>query len=88
MHYTGKECDVSPYTDEYESIKSVPIVQAATAYNVPETGETVILIFNEAIWMGSKMENTLVNPNQLRVYGIKVHDNPFDPAPFHVDGGQ
>ena len=25
IHYTGRECNVSPYTDTYESIKSVPI---------------------------------------------------------------
>jgi hypothetical protein len=65
MHHTGKECDVSPYTEAYEAIKSVPIVQAATAYNNTETGETTILILNEAIWMGGQMEHMLVNPNQL-----------------------
>ena len=31
MHYTGRECDVSPYTEEYKPIQDVPIVQAATA---------------------------------------------------------
>ena len=29
---TGQECDVSPYTDEYVSIKKVPIILAATAW--------------------------------------------------------
>ena len=72
MHYTGKECDVTPYTDAYEAIKSVPIVQAATAYEDAETGETTILIFNKAIWMGTKLSHTLVNPNQLRAYGVTV----------------
>ena len=66
MHYTGKECDISPYTEAYEAIKSVPIVQAATAYGDTETGETTILIMNEAIWMGDQMDHTLVNPNQLQ----------------------
>jgi hypothetical protein len=66
IHHTGQECDVSPYTDTYESIKSVPIVQAATAYDNPETGETYVLTLNQAIWMGDKMSHTLVNPNQLR----------------------
>ena len=28
---TGQECDVSPYTDEYEGTKNVPIVSAATS---------------------------------------------------------
>jgi hypothetical protein len=84
IHFTGKECDVMPYTDTYEAIKSVPIVKAGTAYSHPETGETFILVFNEAIWMGDKMDHTLVNPNQLRSFGIKVQDNPFDSAPTYV----
>jgi hypothetical protein len=65
MYYTGKECDVSPYTEAYKAIKSVPIVQAATGYGNRDTGETTILILNEAIWMGDQMEHTLINPNQL-----------------------
>ena len=32
MHYTGRECDVSPYTQEYKPIQDVPIVQAATVW--------------------------------------------------------
>ena len=49
MNYTGKNCDVSPYTNAHEAIKIVPIVQAATAYTNPETGETKILILDESI---------------------------------------
>jgi hypothetical protein len=52
IHFTGKECDVSPCTETYEAIKSAPIVQAATAYDNPATGETTIFILNEAMWMG------------------------------------
>ena len=44
IHFTGKECDIAPYTDEYKTIKVVPIVQEAIAYDNPETGETTILI--------------------------------------------
>jgi hypothetical protein len=84
MYYTGKECDVSPYTEAYEAIKSVPIVQAATAYNNRDTGETTILILNKAIWMEDQMEHTLINPNQLLAYGITMQDNPFDPAPIFI----
>jgi hypothetical protein len=84
MNYTGKDCDVSPYTEAYKAIKSVPIVQAATAYDNRDTGETTILILNKAIWMGDQMEHTLINPNQLRAYGITVQNNPFDPAPIFI----
>jgi hypothetical protein len=48
MHFTDKVCDASPCTDTYEAIKSVPIVQTATAFDHPDAGETTILILNEA----------------------------------------
>ena len=32
MQYSGREFDVSPYTDAYEAIKSVPIATAGTAW--------------------------------------------------------
>ena len=84
MHYTNKECDVSPYRDDYAPVRNVPIVQAATAYTSPYTSQTYILIFNEALWMGDTMDYTLVNPNQLRHFGIKVQDDPTSDAPIHI----
>ena len=72
LQYTGKECDVSPYRDDYESVSNVPIVHAATAWQSPHTGQTYILVFHEALWMGGHMEHSLVNPNQLRHFGTKI----------------
>ena len=43
-----------------------------------------LLIFHESLWMGNKMDHTLVNPNQLRVYGISVQHNPFDAKPLSI----
>ena len=60
------------------------MVQEATAYNNPETGETTILMLNEAIWMGETMDHTLVKPKQLRAYGMKDQDNPFSEAPILI----
>ena len=76
LHYTGKECSVAPYREDYGSVPNVPIVQAATGWQSPHTGQTYILVFNEALWMGESMQHTLVNPNQLRHNGVKVQDNP------------
>ena len=36
IQYSGRECDVSPYTDAYEAIKSVPIATAGTAWTSTE----------------------------------------------------
>ena len=83
IHYS-RECDVSPYTDAYESIKSVPIARAGTAWTSPVSGVTYILVFNEGLWMGDKMDHTLINPNQMRHFGIKVQDNPYDDAPLYL----
>ena len=78
LAFTGRECDVSPYNDTYQSIKGVPIVTGATAYTCQTTGDTLILVFHEALWMGDTMDHSLLNPNQLRHYGVKVQDNPYD----------
>ena len=77
LGYTGRECEVSPYTDQYESIKGVPIVRGATGYTDPKTGERYILVFNEALWMGDQLKHSLFNPNQLRHFGCLVEDNPY-----------
>lgn len=50
--YTGEHCDVTPYTDEYKPITNVPIVNASTAYTNLDTGETLILRFNQVLWYG------------------------------------
>ena len=85
LHYTGRECDVMPYSDTYESIKGVPIVTAATAWTCQDSGETYILVFHEGLWMGESMPNTLINPNQLRAYGCTVQDNPYCGSPLYLE---
>ena len=34
--------------------------------------------------MGDKMEHTLVNPNQMRLFGITVQDNPVCESPLYL----
>ena len=84
MNYTNRACNVMPYTDSYEPIKDVPVVQGATGYTNPKTGQSYILVFNEALWMGDHMDHSLLNPNQLRHYGTIVQDNPYDTVQTHI----
>ena len=84
LNYTGKECDVSAYQDDYTPVQNVPIVTAATAWQSHETGQTYILVFHEALWMGDSMQDTLINPNQLRHYGTNVQDNPMPNYPLSI----
>ena len=84
LQYTGKECDLSPYCDYYESIKGVPIVNAETAWHSSDTGQTYILILHEALFMGDTLDHTLVNPNQLYHYGNRVQDNSMSEIPLSI----
>lgn len=34
--------------------------------------------------MADHLENTLLNPNQLRHYGTTVQDNPYDATPLGI----
>ena len=46
MSYTGRICDVSPYSDEYKPITGVPIVKATTIWQSEYTGQEHLLILN------------------------------------------
>jgi hypothetical protein len=65
-------------------MRNVPIVTGATAITNTATGETTILVFNEAIWMGDRLDHSLLNPNQLRHHGVVVQDNPYDTQSLHI----
>ena len=48
LNFSERICDVMPYSDTYQPIVDIPIVQAATGYTTPD-GSQYILVFNEAI---------------------------------------
>ena len=81
LEYTDQLVNVSAFTDIHETFNDVPIVTAATAYDDPADGTTYILILNQAIYMGDKISNTLLCPNQMRFYGIIMDDVPLHLAP-------
>ena len=80
LSMTRRMADVFPYdSNNYQPIHNVPIVTAATAYDDPNTGTTYILVLNECLYYGMKLEHSLFNPNQLRQFGVDVWDNAYDP---------
>ena len=72
VYSTDQRCDVAPYSSEYKAMEDIPIVGAATAYDDQTTGQTTILLFHQGLWFGNKLDHSLINPNQLRSFGI-VH---------------
>lgn len=76
--YTPYECSVSPFPDEYQEQQHVQICTALTTATIPNTGETIILRLGQCLDFQEKLYMTLLNPNQLRAFGISVCDNPTD----------
>jgi hypothetical protein len=76
IEYKQEMVNVEPYHPQYKAMQDVAIVQAASAYDDPETGTTYILIFNQALDFTQSLPLTLVNPNQMRMNGLIVDDVP------------
>ena len=58
LSYTGKECEVSPYSSQYEAVQNVPVVTGATVWTNAADGTAYLLIFHESLWMGDKLDHT------------------------------
>ena len=83
--YTQRTADVYAYDKSYTPATNIPIVTGATAYDDDVSGRTYILLFNESLYYGTRMDHSLFNPNQLRKFGVPVWDNPFDhDRPFSI----
>jgi hypothetical protein len=80
LHPTFRTADVYVYDTSIKPIENVPIVSGATAYDDPASGKTFILVFNESLYYGDCLDHTLINPNQVRAFGIPFGDNPYDTA--------
>jgi hypothetical protein len=75
---TNRTADVYPYDSSYKPMTNIPIVTGATAWDDPNTNITYILVIHEGLYYGTQLDHTLLNPNQLRHYGIGYWDNPYD----------
>jgi hypothetical protein len=76
IELTNLSCEVYPYADHYEPITNVPVAKVAIAYDHPISGETFILIFGQALYIGDRMTHTLICPNQARTNGVIIDDVP------------
>lgn len=76
LEYYGQVVQVSGFANSLQPLSDIPIVKAAIALDCHDTGETVILIINQALYFGDQLSHMLLNPNQLRANGIQVDDVP------------
>ena len=71
----GKTCDVEPFDPTLGTVKKVPIVDAAIAYDCPFQNKTFVLIIRNALHIPT-MEKNLLPPFILREAGLQVNDVP------------
>ena len=79
MEFTGEYCDVTPYSNEYEPKRNIPIAKCATVYT-SSNGQSYLLIADQVLWFGTALPNSLINPQQIRSFGIPLCDDPWDPT--------
>jgi len=76
LEYSGQVAQVSGFANSMTPIQDVPIVKAALAVDDPATGETTVIIINQALYFGDLLSHALLNPNQLRANDATVDDIP------------
>ncbi len=65
---TGKMAHFSPFTLELSQMKDLPVVKAAFPYDDSGTGETFIVIINQALYFGNALSHILLNTNQMQAH--------------------
>ena len=80
LNATYRNADVYAYDTSIKPIENVPIVSGATAFYDPVSGTMLILVFHESLHYGTRLDHSLINPNQVRANGIPFWDSPYDSA--------
>lgn len=78
IELTGEVCEVSPFLESYKPVEHIPVARCGSVWTSPVTGEEYLLVCDQMLYFGKVLPHSLVNPNQLRAFGIKVNDNPFE----------
>jgi hypothetical protein len=76
IEYLGKVAEVSGFASSLDTLQKHPYSKAAQAYDDMETGETFVLIFNQALYFEDQLPNILLNPYQMHTQGLIVDDCP------------
>lgn len=79
----SRVADVEGFHPDMPGMKDIPIGTAVMAIDLAHTQETVILVFHKALYFGQRMQDSLINPNQLRENGLVV-----DTCPKQYSGGK
>ena len=78
--------EILPFLDSLGCVENAPIVTAAVTYDDPKTGQPVLLVIHQAIYVAG-LKHNLLSPMQLRHSGIIVNERPkhCTPVPERED---
>ena len=82
----GRSVTAQGFATSLPSIDNLSIANVAYAYDSP-SGETYILVINNSIYLGSLMDDSLLNPIQCLLNGIRIDLRPQALTP-HCDTAQ
>ena len=71
----GKLVNAHGFSNDLPSINDIPIVNCTFAYDDSD-GKTFLLEFNNALYLGEKMEHALICPNQCEHNGTRIDLRP------------
>ena len=78
LEYTTRTADVYAYDKEIAPLNNVPIYSGATSWDDPASVKTYIVVINRVLYYETKLYHSLINPNQIRDYGVPFWDNIYD----------
>ena len=67
--------NVTPFSDDFGMMPEVPVFHAAVAYDCPITGNSTILIINNALYI-REMEHNILPPIMMRLNKLLVDEFP------------
>jgi hypothetical protein len=70
-----RHINVMPFTQSLSSVKGVPIVSAAIAYDNPKTVKGYVLIIHQALHF-PEMTRSLLCPMQMRLNDVVINERP------------
>ena len=78
LSYTGYECNVNVIHSDLKQMEKIPVAMEVTAQDNPLSGTTVMLVFNQELWFGISMRQSLITTIQVCLHGIQLSEYPYD----------
>jgi hypothetical protein len=64
--------------NSYKLVTKIPVAHCCTVWTDSRDSTEYLLVGDQMLWFRTLLENSLINPNQMRAYGLLVNDNPFN----------